>query len=470
MDILSIFTREEAIAGLEVSDNFLRLALLVTNKKKLGQQIKFLVEEPLPGNTIKNGTVVDEKAFVTALQNLLKKPPVKIHYIILSLPMDLVFNRIFSFPAAISKEKLDDSIHLISEYQLPIKKDEVYLDWEKLGAKDKNEVFLAAIPRTAVNQLINSLLKAGLKTVAVEFHPFSLLRVLDLPETAILISEQTSNATYTYIIQNKHLRFSRILPLEYVPATAVEAEIKRTISFFEADNGPISKILKLTEGQALEKYANPELKKPDGGKWLVSLGAAVRGVLPRAEDKLISLMPIGTERAYEYQRATAFSKFLLTLSIILGIFFGAVYTASWLLLVSIQQRTSSQVENLSTAPVPEGAGKLEAQAQNLNSLTQATSQIITTIPNWSILLTELQKTVTDGITVSSVSITGLEGNIYMVGVARTRVALNTFKKTLEDSSFLSNVNLPLTNLEQRENIPFSINFTVKEPEKLYPTR
>jgi Tfp pilus assembly PilM family ATPase/Tfp pilus assembly protein PilN len=466
MDILSLFTREEAIAGLDVSDQSLRLTLLSFNKKKFSQEVKALVEEILPPGVMMHGLIADEVKFVAALNNLLKKSPLKIRYLVLSLAIDSIYARIFSFPRNIGREKLGDSINLATNYQLPFKREDAYVDWEELASKDKNEVFLSAIPKTVVNQYVSTLLKAGLKTVAVEFHPFSLLRVIDLPlDQSVLITEKDTNATYLYIVKNNLIKYVRVLPIEYVPDQGVAEEISRITAFYETDNGPISQTLNLDDAKVVEKYSDKNLGQP--GKWLVSLGAAARGIIPRSEDKLISLMPIGTEKAYEYQRATAFSKFLTTMTIVLAIFFSTAYLIVWLLLISIQQRASSQVDSLATVQAPAEGSALEERARKLNSLTQTTSQIITTVPSWSIFLNELKSRVVDGVAVNTANLTSVEGEMLLVGIANSRAQLNALKKSLEESPYLQNVVLPLTNLEQKENIPFTISFRLKDPQLLY---
>ena len=97
MDILSIFKREELIAGLAITDSKLQLSVLQFNKKKFLQEIKLTSEEILPNGTVKNGVIIDEALFFTALKNLLQKAD-KITFAILTLPIDNVYSKILSFP------------------------------------------------------------------------------------------------------------------------------------------------------------------------------------------------------------------------------------------------------------------------------------------------------------------------------------------------------------------------------------
>ncbi len=452
---------------MEISDNYFRLSLLSFNKERFTQEVGFAIEESLAAQTVQKGIVVDDKAFIASLTNLLNKQGKnKVSYVILSLPPDQVFTKIYSFPQTIENNKLKESQKLITDYQLPFKAAEIYFDWEEIKSKDKNEFLLAAINRSVIDKYVQLLSKAGLKTVAVEFHPVSLLRAVDLPDKGqFLISQENPNATYIYLAKEKKLRYLRVLPKEFMGKEKVPDEIKRIANFFEAENGSLQASLELGKTKILEKYRSPLFDNE--AKWTISLGAAIRGALLRSEDKLISLMPIGTEKAYEYQRAATFTKFIYTLTLSLAIFFLFAYVGSWLLMLSIQQQKASQIESLSATQIPPETAGLEARMQKLNSLTALTVRLINLSPRFSGLLEETKKRVPTDVKVTSMIVSSPSGDITLVGVAETRVALNQVKKSLEDSPMIKEVNLPLTNLEQREKIPFSLTFKVENPISLY---
>jgi len=451
--------RAEPIVGLEIADDFLRLAYLDFDKKKSIEEVRFLSEEQLPDNTTRNGIIINEDVLLQSLKKLLEKTPLGENYVILSLPIDKTYTKLFSFPPDTPQEKLDASMKLITEYQMPFEIKTVYMDWERCETKEKIEFVFASIPKSIVDQYLNILSKAGLKTVAVEIHPLSFLRTIELPENIpILIVSKTQNASYVYIVKDKILQYSRVLPFSVFSQDEVKKEIKRIADFYEAKNEPVGKIIDFSTIKIAKEYKD--------NKWLISIGAAKRGLLPRAQDRLISLMPIGTEKAYEYQRANAFSRFLSLLTIWLSIFFCLAYIGTWFLMFSIHQRTVKQIELLTAQPLPSESAVLEIKAQRLNNLTLTAKEISRTIPNWSILVKELQSRVVDGITINNLQIGGLETSITLTGVARKRPDLSLFKKSLEESEFLKEVVMPLTSLEQKEDIPFSVSFKIKDPQLL----
>jgi len=472
MNLVQFFTREEPIAGLEISDIYLRLSLLEfadKEKQKLKIKIKFLIEEPLPEGIISEGVIKDQNNFILSLKKLFKKNEKKIRYVIISLPADNVYSRLFSFPKTIEEGKIEETMKLVVDFQLPVTPAEVYLDWEKVESAEQNEALLAAIPQKIIDGYLEALALAGLNVVAVEFHPLSFSRVLDLPKNkAVLIKIPNKENIGIFIIKNETLRFSRFLPKTFLSEkNLLDVEIKKITEFYEAENKEsISKVIDSGELKIIKIFDHPEINK-NNSTWLVSLGAAFRGLLPRVEDTLISLMPVGTEKAYERQKAIIFAKFMQGVIIGLSLFFSIAFIGAWLLLVTVQKNFSQQLNNLSFLPVASDAVELETKTNNFNSLIVQTSDILQKIPQWSPVLEELKSRVISGISIANFSLPSPEALMTISGVAQNRSRLNLFKKSLTESSFFTEVNMPLTNLEQKENISFSVTFRLKNPAALY---
>lgn len=483
MNFLSLFTREEQIAGLEINETFLRLALLkIADEKKEKKptnnkneevkkspvvQIQFLIEEKLDPGTISNGIVQNKKSLVKSLQNIIKKSPVKIRYVIASIPADNVYSKIFSFPKTIGEERLEETMKLTVGFQLPVKPEEIYIDWEKTGENEANEVCLAAISKTTANPFIEALNEAKINPVAVEQHPLSIVRAADLEAgSSTLIKIAGEKTLGIFLSKNKTLRFSRILPEKLLNKKIIDEEIKKISDFYESENGAIKKSATIEELNPAEKLNN-QIKDENKSKWLISIGAGLRGLIPRSQDTLISLMPIGTEDAYEYQKAVVFSEFISTAVIGLSIFFSAAFIGVLILMSTIQQKTLRQMENLSSLPIPAEAAELEEKARQLNITIDAASKILKTTPRWSKAVEQLKNSAVQGITVSNFQMGSPSAVFNIAGTAQTRDQLNRFKKSLDDSELFANVNLPLSNLEQRENIPFSMSFKLKNPQDMY---
>lgn len=527
MNLLSLFTREELVAGLEISDNFLRLALLkkskipapkivkipttkaakvplpteksenqqdvstapisVENKKEVPilekTEVVFLIEEPLEAGIIKDGIVINKESLAKSLKELFKKTNPKVKFAVVSIPAEHAYFKIFSFPKTIQEERLEETMKLTIGFQLPVVPEQVYLDWEKTEGQNQNEVFLTTMPKPVANSYIEALNLAGLRIVAVEISPLSALRSVEIKENSQFVLKIPSlSGVGIYFVKNGKIWFARFLPEKFINKKSFDDESKKLSDFFEftgesigdpIDNiGPKSiewiELDKLKISNQMATLGESRLnERTDSSKWLVSLGAALRGLMPRHEDNLISLMPVGTEEAYEYQKMATFAEFISSISIGLSIFFSAAFLIAWIFISSIQQQTSKQIENLTALPVPEDAAILEEQTKELNDALSVSTSLINTMPKWSAVLDELKGRVISDIIIVNLSLPSPSDIFGVNGIAKNRSQLNLFKKSLEGSEMFMDINLPLANLEQKENIPFSISFRLKNPKIIY---
>ncbi len=469
LNLSRIFTREEPVAGLEIGEKFLRLTLLESDSKTSAVKVGFFVEEPVPDGIIVNGAVSDEQGFVTALQSLMKKIPGKVRYVIASIPPDLVYAKIFSFPKTLEGAKLEESMKLTVGFQLPMKPEDVYLDWEKIDSDEQNEIFLAAAPKSAIDTYLRALQGANLNPIAIESHPLSFLRVIDLPEKdAVLIKMLYKNSAAVFIAKHRVLHFSRALPGEFVPVQKVDEEARKIKDFYESGDGPVVRMIDFDSASVLPQYNNySELKTP-ASSWMISFGSALRGLASRSDDTRVSLMPVGTEAAYEYHKAIIFSEFISNLTVGISVFFVAAFAGAWLWMNSIQQNTLHQLENLSSLPAPSDAVALETKGGELNALVAVLKQANTNIPTWSVVMNQVHSLAMPGITVMNFSLPAVAGQGNITATARDRNALDAFKRAFSDSDFITNASFSKTDLAQTVNLPVSVVFSIKNPEKLFP--
>lgn len=476
MNLVRLLTREESVAGLEISDSFLRIVLLeevkVKKDKKSKPEVKKAVkcaqEVALPTGVIVGGELRNRNEFIKLLQELVKKCGTKVSYAVVSLPADAVYSKVFGFPKSIQGERLEESMKLTVGFQLPIKTENVYLDWESIPASSNNEIFLAAVPKKVADDFINAIGEAGVKPVAVEFHPNSIARAAETGQKeALLLKVPATSSTLLTILFNGYPYFIRVLPKDLFDGVKTEEEARKLSAFFEAEKNVKIQELDISEAKIIyELYDHPAIKQ-NNGKWLVAAGAALRGLLPRATDTLVSLMPIGTEEAYAYQKASTFADFLSRIAIVVSVFFVAIFTLLWLFMVSMQQSIIRQVESVSATPIPPELVQLEAKAQKLNGLVGAVGGFAKTFPRWEGVLEEARARIAPGIFITSAGITTPEAPIMLSGVASNRDQLNMFKRFLGGSSVFSEVDIPLTNLGQKENIPFTASLKLKDPAAVY---
>jgi Tfp pilus assembly protein PilN len=333
--------------------------------------------------------------------------------------------------------------------------------------------------------------QAGWKIVATEFHPSSLLRTLNVfdHDFGLWVDCRQEGKTLA-AIKNKIIRLVRFLPAKYfLAANDCKKETEKMMMFYQAEAGEEIKKIYLTGEKAADlvkakntlvaggqilpdealkkKYFISAEKQLSPGTWAIAIGAAERGLIARAEDKLISLMSVGTEEAYRQQKALAFTGFVSTLLAAAAMMFLIIYAGAWSMMVYLQRINSVNLTALNSLPLPADAQDLEARARNFNDLVAPTALLVNRLPRWSLIIAKIKEQIPAGININSFNATTPEGKISVSGTAQSRTILNTFKKNLEINDFFSEVVLPLTNIGQRENIPFTLSFRLSDPTAVY---
>lgn len=478
MNILNLLTKEKHVAGIEISDSVIRVAFLRPRKHSTSTTPAdelLLIEEPLEAGVIQDGKAVDVARLGKALKTIWLKAKLNTNYAIVSIPDNSIYARIFSFPKSVEGARLSDAMRLAIGFQLPAKTETSYLDWERVtsSAPGLNEILLATIPRDAADGYMKALDIAGIKTLALESHTNSISRAISLaPNQLTLVTRKTQTGTTVFALQDNVLRFVRTLPTSFLPEKAHAGEIQKIKAALEAEQKdsrhPIS-ILEFAQAKFQSEYASyPELanaKNPTD--WLVAIGAVIRGRIPQGGDSLISLLPVGTEEAYAYQKATTFIALIRNMTIGVSLFFMVVFLGAYIFVLTLSQNAQRNISSLSVEPVSPDLIAKETTIKNVNELTSTGETILAETPMWSMVLDEINARTINGIIVSNITAPSIADTLTVTGTAQDRITLNQFKKTFQESPLFTDVAIPITNLEQRSDIPFSLTFQLKDPSLIY---
>lgn len=492
MNFLNLLTPEKHVAGIEISDSVIRIALLHPRKKvrkgkegitpspqgirgidtilDLEKYDLTLIEEPIAANIIEGGVVRDRDLLAKTLATLWAKANLGTRYAIVSIPHDAVYSRRFSFPKTILGERLDEAMKLALSFQIPMKTETAYLDWERVPATaspTSNEILFAMIPRTVVEGYMYALDAAGIKTLAMESHLASIARSIEVdPSTITIFTEKTPDGVIVFGLKNGLVYFSRTLPTQFIAENEVDHEVKKIIESQSTDAKDIVVMGDLYTVPLKEPYRSSSSVTEPKTKWSIALGALERGRIPEGLDNLISFLPVGTEEAYAFQKKTTFAVLIRNITIGVSLFFVVAFLAAYLFIFSLAQSASRTVTaNISGTP-PQFA-KEEAFVKQVNALTETAEKIFTKAPRWSTIIEEVNTLIISGITVSNFSAGSITEELTLTGTARDRNTLNQFKKTLQESPLLTNVNIPIANLELKEKIPFTATFRIKDPSTVY---
>ena len=189
MNLKKIFTYQEEMGGLEISDSKLRIAFLdlLTVKGKKKVKIKKWAEVELAPGIIDKGEIKNKQAFLSSLKKLLKdlfrkqgkvKIP-KVVPIIISLPSQKIYTQLFRFPRVINQKRLEAGMKLAAQLSLPLQEDEIYLDWELVSsAQEEKQALLALVRKAFMDEYVKMFEDVEFVPIACEFYSLSLNRLI----------------------------------------------------------------------------------------------------------------------------------------------------------------------------------------------------------------------------------------------------------------------------------------------------
>lgn len=476
MNIFNLLTKEKRVAGIEISDLVVRVAYF-DHKRRVSQEDKnnlkvkdlILFETPIPPNTVSGGKVIDKDILIKILKNIWRKERLGKRHAIVSIQEDSIYSKKTSFPKTEKEEHLEQAINLTLDFQLPYKKESAYVGWEKTATSRSGEdVLLSSIPKEITDDYVLVMDQAKISMLALESHLASISRSILLEkETVTLLNKNNQNSTTFLGLKDNSLYFSRTIPFDSIPkGKNPNEELIKTKNYLEFETKKIVKELDYSNAQVRIDYAkemglniNPKLES----KWLICLGAAIRGELPDGKDEHISLLPIGTADAYEYQKLRIFITLMRNIIIGIATFFVIAFAGSYVLALSLSESFNNQDNSLSVSLISSDIILKESAIKEINDLTTITSKALSNTPNWSLLIEEINRRTVSGVIITNFKATSTSDPISINGVAKNREILNSFKKSLQESSYLKEIELPINNLELKEDIPFSITFKLKDP-------
>lgn len=475
MNILNLLSKKKNIVGIEINNEAIRIAYFRpqdkwTKEKDISSYQLILKEEKLPNNVVSDGLIVDKAPLSTVLKKIWDNENLNKYYAVVSIEEDKIYSQILSFPKDIDETKIKEAVSLAIDFQMPIKKEEVYIGWElDKSSKTANKVLISAIPKKVVDSYTKVLDSAGINVLALESNISSIIRSIKLnPEENLLITKENNASVTFFYIRKNALQFSRTIPKLYINSgNSIEKEQLQIKNSLESEAKEPIKEINISEAGIVDQYSKhiDKTNERDTSKWLASIGAFARGQIPEGEDNQISLLPIGTAEAFAYQKIKIFIALIRNIIIGVSLFFLFTYIASYLFIFSISQKMNKN--KVLVSPISTDITKKESLIKETNSLTLVSQSIIQSTPHWSVLIDELSQRTIDGITISNLRIQSINETISIVGISASREALNKYKISLQGSKYLTGVELPITNLEQKGDIPFSISFKIKDPSMLY---
>lgn len=494
MDLLQLFSAKEEIGGLEITSERLNYLLFSFKDDKIFVARQGAV--PLEGGTVENGELKNNKKFAAALENLRKtiKPALRTNQelsVILCLPASRAYHtQILSIPNLPEKQAAE-AIKLGAAVSLPAPVAQAYYDWQEVKvaeSQQKKEILFALAKKEKVNPYLEVLSGKKFAVRAVEFPAlaFSRLVVNFKDKAGLLVDFREGEGMNISVVDRGELRFEYFAGFspegigndekkiseflikkmrEVSEYFAVENEIHFLESAVFLPNRLKAEMEKAAQdaGFSVEEIKNRiAVSEPFLEKFGAAVGAALRGLMPRDEDVIISIAPVGTEESHQQKRMASFLAVIRVVSYTVAVFSAVALVGILVFFRIVLSGVDDQILQRSGIPVATDVARLEEEAKKFNEQTAVMAQIAGLISKQAETFGLIGSLTTPGITLTNISFTkAAETPINIYGIAESRDTLIEFKKKLEAMPELADVRMPLSYFQQKTDIAFTISFIKK---------
>lgn len=485
MNLIKLLIPKEKIVGIDMNGQKLRM-LYLDQDASGNMIIKGQSETELDDNTIVSGEITDKKKLSAALSKLkVSFAPKKLlsNFAIVTIPPDRIYTNVLEFPKVLDNEQILEAISTNAADMLPFPLSECYFDWETIGEDfEKKQVLISLAQKKVIDSYIEVLKGSGFELIALETHFLSLERVIDLPDSPAILIHLTDDGISCTVYEKKRPFFSRFETWQEAFAgktikniTDLKNIIKTRIdllSMFHESKKPsmnISKVFLISHGYNTDllikkigktrfpvEKASINIKSLDNSDWLLAAGAAARAFIPRSDDTIISLLPIGTESLYETQKAISFSKSILFFICSLCAFYISIMLAFFLFITSLENSLTSQLALKNSIPISEESINIENNTKEFNAYISDINKIKPLIQtDYPSIIEKIGKLATVGTYFTNITVNDSAKSISVSGTSSSRESYKYFKSAASSSADFTNITVISGDIAKKNDINFT---------------
>ncbi len=489
---MSLLRVRQSAAGLEVSDEVLRLAC------SGGKGWRTYAVRLAPG-TVSGGKILDRASFLAALVELKEKAcggrrTRKKISVVACLSSAEIYLQTLSLPAVPQKE-LVQAVALNMAMAAPLDANKLYSGWEFLGTDEATgqvKILAVFIGREAADGVAGALFEAGFLPMAMESRSLAFARMLRAGNTGI-----DREKTYLAIdIGNTGMNFliikSGVLAFEYVEPwknvmgekgevsaprfkEALEADIRRVMNFYRQHwSAPLGgAILAAPAFADLAAEAATEaapgvpvsrltlvMGEPVSPEWLAALGTGLRSTEEGSAHEVNLLGAASEERFHEEQ----LSDFLRFWRVAVPAAFGILILTFGIADIFLHG-TRNGIESRAGLTI---AATDQAQMQPLAASAAAFNRSVALVgaaeqeirPKSALIAAAMAAAATNHISIDHMTFRASDTPVSLSGSGLSQDDVVAFKTALDTIPGVSGVNLPLEGIQTGNNsVSFSLSFS-----------
>jgi hypothetical protein len=481
-DWQKLLVPEFTISAISIEDRMVRVFCFDKKIDKITKAGKYA----LPAGIIEEGILKKPeqlKSFLNSLKNKLW-PKEKNIWIVLSLPSANFFVNIFNLPE-LDEERFEEAIVFNTQMIAPLPMEESYFDWEDWGLSGKDgdkEIFVALGIQKQINPYLEILKEIGFNVVAIEPLALSLARfnyefvekekptlIIDLRPEGIEFIITEGRKLIFFDFDSWHEIFGKDIPSKITTDLLKKhmgVEIPMLLNFYSLKrkkiieqfvflgfNTQLVNVL-IRWIQVQYQLTSIQIKLPSclskaSRDWFGVIGTALRGLISRNEDTVVSLAPVGTEKDYEQNHLLSiislWSKIVITIGLIMVFLLGLLNNTFFR---NIQNQYYEAVASPLDPKTREKESNLAKEAKEFNNLITKFIQIQKYEVDWKekleVIFTEAGSS---SVNIKRILVSAAPANnITIQGEASKKSLIVDFRDALDNSNIFSDISLPLSAL------------------------
>lgn len=489
---LSLVQPKVAIGGLEISDTAVRFVEFKGNELR-----KFGIS--LNAGIIEDGKLKDRGGFLQALY-VLKSQIGKIKDripVIICIPPNHVYTQAFNLPL-LKDMNIQEAAVLNLKMLSPTDIRNVYYDWQILSEAKYGgglELLGAFVNKSVVDDFSSVFEEAGFSALAVEFSGLAISRLLkeksvgiDLakPNIVLVVSSdgldflilKDGNLYFSYFVSWASIgggisEDSREILLKVFSSVLIQ-EMKKVFTFYSSHwGGQAGSMTLITHGlfEEIEKMVKetfPAIQVKSvtlkdfadlAPSWFSPVGSALRGLVPRSEDQLISLEVVGTEERFKQSEIIIFFKLWRNVILISLGFLAVVFAVGDIAVANIESQVQKQADSLFAGVGGAEVEALKQKAADFNALLNRAISAKKQTNDFSPIFSQVSDLAAGyGVKITGIFVDGGKKSAVVSGRAASESVTVNFKNKLASQGKFKNVTLPLSGITA--NTDGSVNFSL----------
>jgi len=496
-DWQKLLVPEFTISAICIEDRMVRVFCFDRKINKITKVGKYA----LPRGIIEEGILKKPeqlKSFFNSLKNKLW-PKEKNVWVVLSLPSANFFTNILSLPE-LDSDRFYEAIVFNTQMIAPLPMEESYFDWEDWGQSNKDEereIFIALGVKKQIDPYLEILKEVGFNIVAIEPMALSLARfnyefiekekptlIIDLRAEGIEFIITEGKKLIFFDFDSWHEIFGKDIPSKITTDLLKKhmgVEIPMLLNFYSLKRKKIIQqfvflgfntqlVNVLIRWIQIQYQLTPiQVKLPAylskaSRDWFGVIGTALRGLISRNEDTLVSLAPVGTERDYEQNHLLSiislWSKIIITVGLVMVFLLGLLNNTFFR---NIQNQYYEAAANPLDPKTREKESNLVKEANEFNNLITKFIQIQKYEVDWKEKLEIIFKEAgSSSVNIKRILVSAAPANnITIQGEASKKSLIVDFKDALDKSNLFSDISLPLSALvDTPQGVTFNLSIKI----------